>query len=254
MVSIHDYLKTLFPNNFEIIIIPNGTRGKGDQTDEIAGAVKDRFSEVKIVPHKSPKGKGAALRTGFRQSRGEWVFFMDADLPYDLSFFTEAARLLTDGFDFVTGNRRIPQSRFDIPVPLLHLAYRRHCIGLIFNRAARWLFSVPTTDTQAGVKAMSRRMAEVAFSRQTCPGFFFDLEFFLCCAGFNFRVTEIPVKFSLNSEKSTVQLIRESLLAGIWLTKIFWRKKRGWYAVPTMTFASQKKLTRHGASVTEKTE
>jgi hypothetical protein len=157
---------------------------------------------------------------------------MDADLPYDITFFSVAARLLADEVDFVTGNRRLPQSRFDIPVSILHLAYRRHLTGVLFNRLVRSLFPIAVTDTQAGIKAMSRRMAEVAFSRQICPGFFFDIEFFLCCAGFHFRNAEIPVTLFLNSEKSTVQLLRESMLAAIWLAKIYWKFRQGGYTVP----------------------
>ena len=232
VLSVWDYLRSQFPNDFEIIIIPNDPQSEDDPTYEVAEALARRFPEVKVVSHKVPRGKGVALRTGFAQSLGRSIFFMDADLPYGMTFFSAAAGLLADGVDFVSGNRRLPQSRFDIPVPILHLAYRRHRAGVLFNRVVRWLFPITATDTQAGIKAMSRRMAEVAFSRQICPGFFFDIEFFLCCAGFRFRNAEIPVTLFLNSEKSNVQLFRESLLAAIWLAKIFWKFKRGGYAAP----------------------
>jgi glycosyltransferase involved in cell wall biosynthesis len=229
VLSVRDYLQSHFPNKFEILIIPNGPRVEGDQTYSVAEELANRFLEVKLVNHQVPPGKGAALQAGFTQSLGEWVFFTDADLPYDLSFFSEATQLLVDGVDFVSGNRRLPQSHFDMPVPLLHLAYRRHCIGLLFNRIVRLLFPIKTSDTQAGIKAMSHRMAEVAFSRQTCPGFLFDLEFFLSCVGFGFRSEETPLTFFLRSEKSTIQLWRETVQAFFWLAKIFWRYKRDWY-------------------------
>jgi dolichyl-phosphate beta-glucosyltransferase len=251
VLLVRDYLRSQFPDDFEIIIIPNGTRGGGDQTYEVAGALACRFPEVKLVPHKSPHGKGAALRTGFAQSLGRWVFFMDADLPYDITFFSVAVRLLADGIDFVTGNRRLPQSCFSMPVSVLRMAYRRHRIGLIFNRVVRWLFPIAVTDTQAGIKAMSRRIAEVAFSHQICPGFFFDIEFFLCCAGFRFRSAEIPVTLFLYNEKSTVELLRESILAAIWLGKIFWKFNRGWYAVSNRHSTTMEIETQYPVSVKE---
>lgn len=254
VLLVRDYLRNQFPDDFEIIIIPNGTWSGDDQTYEVAETLARRFSEVKVVPHKSPPGKGVALRAGFAKSLGKWVFFMDVDLPYDITFFSIAAQLLADGADFVTGNRRLPQSRFDIPVSVLHLAYRRHRIGLIFNRLVRWLFPIAVTDTQAGIKAMSRRMAEVAFSHQICPGFFFDIEFFLCCAGFHFRNAEIPVTLFLNSEKSTVQLLRESILAPVWLAKIFWKFKRGGYNAPDRHHTSPSIDTLYPASGEEKTK
>ena len=230
VLSIRDYLKNQFHDDFEIIIIPNGPHVEESQTYKIAAELARRFPEVKVVNHKGQRGKGFSLRAGFAQSLGKYVFFTDADLPYDLSFFSAAAQMLSDGVDFISGNRRLPQSHFTVPVYLLNLVYRRHCIGLLFNRMVRMLFPIKTSDTQAGIKAMSRRMAEVAFSRQICPGFLFDIEFFLCCTGFQFQSTEIPVTFFLRSEKSTVQLLREGVLAGIWLAKIFWRYKKGWYA------------------------
>jgi glycosyltransferase involved in cell wall biosynthesis len=229
VLSVRDYLQSHFPNKFEILVIPNGPRVEGDQTYSVAEELASRFLEVKLVNHQVPPGKGAALQAGFAQSLGEWVFFTDADLPYDLSFFSVAARLLMDGVEFVSGNRRLAQSHFDMPVPLLHLAYRRHCIGLVFNRMVQLLFPIKTSDTQAGIKAMSHHMAEVAFSRQTCPGFLFDLEFFLSCVGFGFRSEEIPVIFFLRSEKSTIQLWRETVQAFLWIVKIFWKYKRGGY-------------------------
>ena len=74
VVLVRDYLRSQFPDDFEIILIPNGIRGKGDQTYEVAQTLARRFSEVKVVSHQVPQGKGLALRTGFVQSRGKWVF------------------------------------------------------------------------------------------------------------------------------------------------------------------------------------
>ncbi|MGZ6334156.1 MAG: methyltransferase domain-containing protein, partial [Bdellovibrionota bacterium] len=160
---------------------------------------------------------------------GRLIFFTDADLPYDLSFFDGAAKKLAQGFDLVTGNRRLPTSHFDVPVSLLPLAYKRHRLGLAFNWMARRLFPLQTTDTQAGIKAMSRRLALRAFSLQACPGFFFDLELFLTARGYGMRATELPVTLFLNSEKSSVRVLKESVLAGVWLARISWRSFRKAY-------------------------
>jgi SAM-dependent methyltransferase len=226
----HEYLSRTFPSSFEIILIPNPAvhhpragatpKNSKDRSIEVSEELASRYDHVRVSPHRLPQGKGAALRTGFRASRGRWIFFTDADLPYELEFFTEAASQLRAGFDFVTGNRRLDTSHFDIPVSLLHLAYKRHRLGLAFNQVVRWLLPIQTTDTQAGIKAMSRRLAAQAFTRQTCPGFFFDLEIFLTSSGQSFRHRELPVALHLNTEKSTVRVLRESVLAGFWLTRI----------------------------------
>ncbi len=72
-------------------------------------------------------------------------------------------------------------------------------------------------------------MAESAFAKQTCPGFLFDVEFFLTAVRHHYRQTELPVTLYLNSEKSTVKLFREFFLAVFWLMRIRWRDHQGMY-------------------------
>jgi hypothetical protein len=163
-------------------------------------------------------------------SRGRWIFTSDADLPYDLGFFQEAAWLLDRGIDLVIGNRRLASSHFRMPTRILHKVHRRVLYGLWFNRVVRWLFPIDTTDTQAGLKAMSRRTAEAFFERQTCPGFLHDLELLLTAEGCGFPIAEIPVWLHLRDEKTSVRILREVFRSLYWLTRIAWQHRRGRYA------------------------
>lgn len=237
VVEAHRYLKLRYADSFEILLIPNPKPGdESDPTIEIARRLEETFDRVRSIPHVSPPGtpgKGAALKTGFLASKGEWVFFTDADLPYDLEFFDGAAKKLEEGYDLVSGNRRLSTSHFHVPVKFLPLAYGRHRLGLWFNFWVRCIFPIATTDTQAGIKAMSRRLASKAFTNQACPGFFFDLEIFLAARGNDRAATELPVTLYLNSEKSTVRILRESGLAAYWLTRIFFRNLAHRYGKPT---------------------
>jgi dolichyl-phosphate beta-glucosyltransferase len=225
------YLSRAFPNDFEIVLIPNPPAhsrpgSAPDRSIEISERLAREYGpRVRVAVHRSPQGKGAALRTGFAASRGKLVFFTDADLPYRLEFFGQAAHAIRSGFSLVTGNRRLDESVFDMPVGLLRLAYRRHRLGLLFNRFARVALPIETTDTQAGIKAMSRELASKAFSRQRCPGFFFDLELFLTARAEGLRHAELPVTLYLNTEKSTVRVLRESWLALFWLARIALRDR-----------------------------
>lgn len=226
----HTYLEKRFKDSFEIILVPNPTPGDTkDLSTEISYELSRKYHSVQVVPHLSPRGKGAAIRTGFASSRGKWIFFTDSDLPYELDFFDEALRKLKSGYDLVTGNRRLPESHFNVPVHLLRLTYGRHRLGLWFNRVVRWLLPIQTTDTQAGIKAMSRKLALESFSRQSCPGFLFDLEIFMTAARQGMGQVDLPVTLHLNSEKSTVRILRECILVANWLTRITWKNFHGAY-------------------------
>src|SRR5262249_40065487 len=74
-----------------------------------------------------------------------------------------------------------------------------------------------------------RELAQAAFSRQRCTGFFFDLELFLTAANLGYAQTELPVMLHLNSEKSTVRVLRESFQAALWLFKIALGQRHGMY-------------------------
>lgn len=227
---VHAYLTRRMGSNFEIIVIPNpASPGSDDGTERESRAVAARLKEVRVIPNYDGLGKGSALQSGFRVSRGNWIWFTDADLPYDLGFFDRASDLMKQGADFITGNRRARESVFCLPNHLLHAAYTRHRLGLFYNSFVRKFFPVKTQDTQAGIKAMSREFAEAAFARMTCTGFMFDLELFLVAEESGFEHVELPVILELRSEKSTVQVFKETVRAVYWLTKIRNQFRRGHY-------------------------
>ena len=214
----------------EIILVPNSAAADGDDSALVwCTQLSAEIEGVRAVVHAGPCGKGAALQTGVRAARGRYVLTTDADLPYSLSFFTEAAHLLRSGVALVVGNRRRKESWFEVPVPLLPYVYSRHRLSLLFNRAVRLLLPIPFTDTQAGIKAMSRELAQVAFSRNICPGFFFDLELFLAAHGLGLAMADLPVHFTQHDEATTVRFLRSSISALYWLMRIKIRHLLGYY-------------------------
>ena len=63
----------------EIILVNDGSTDLSpSQLEALVGA---RVS--KIIHHSRNQGKGAALRTGFREVSGDVVIIQDADLEYD---------------------------------------------------------------------------------------------------------------------------------------------------------------------------
>jgi glycosyltransferase involved in cell wall biosynthesis len=85
----------------EIIIVDDCST---DGTREILRGLS--CDAVRVVMHERNMGKGAALRTGFRQVTGDIVIIQDADLEYDPSQYHKLIEPIVEGkADVVYGSR-----------------------------------------------------------------------------------------------------------------------------------------------------
>ncbi len=66
------------PVVLQIIVVDDGS---SDGSDKVLGAIED--STVRVLHHKANEGKGAAIRTGLAEAKGDLVLIQDADLEYD---------------------------------------------------------------------------------------------------------------------------------------------------------------------------
>lgn len=66
------------PVVLQIIVVDDGS---SDGSDKVLDALED--STVRVIHHRVNQGKGAAIRTGLAEARGDLVMVQDADLEYD---------------------------------------------------------------------------------------------------------------------------------------------------------------------------
>ena len=68
-------------NNYEIIIVNDGST---DRTGKVARELCGKYPFIKLVEHKKNLGYGAAIKSGLRAAKYEWIFFTDGDNQFDV--------------------------------------------------------------------------------------------------------------------------------------------------------------------------
>ena len=168
----------------EILIVENGSQ---DRTTEIAESFAHRFDNI-IVLHSS-KGKGAAVREGMLQGKGDLLFVCDADLSMPIAEIENFLPLCAAGYHIVIGSREAPGARrYNEP-------FHRHLIGRVFNAIVRVLVIPGFDDTQCGFKLFQREVARDVFRRQTIFGWTFDVEVIYIALRYGYRIAEVPINW-----------------------------------------------------------
>jgi glycosyltransferase involved in cell wall biosynthesis len=173
--------------SWEAIIVDDGSV---DGTARIVREAVRADERIRLVeaPH---RGKGAAVREGFRAARGEWVLMADADLsmPWDnLSRFLDLIRAAEDKRpDIIIGSREAPGAQ------RTGEAWSRRVSGRIFNALVR-LFAVPgIRDSQCGYKMLSAEAVAALTPHLTLDGFAFDVELLYLARLAGFRIREVGI-------------------------------------------------------------
>lgn len=104
-IVLDDALRTLnqadYAQPYEIVVVNDGST---DHTGTVADEYARRISSIRVFHHARNSGLGAALRTGFTNSRGDYVTFIPADGEIKADQAVPLLRL-ANGADFITTTR-----------------------------------------------------------------------------------------------------------------------------------------------------
>jgi glycosyltransferase involved in cell wall biosynthesis len=108
--TLHEIVRQVraVPLQKEIILVDDCSR---DGTRELLRQWVETEPDLRILFHEQNRGKGAALRTGFKEATGQIVIVQDADLEYDPFQYPQLIQPIIEGkADVVYGSRFIGET------------------------------------------------------------------------------------------------------------------------------------------------
>jgi glycosyltransferase involved in cell wall biosynthesis len=207
------------PDSYEVVVVDNGS------TDNTASLVEELIRNqprARLLRCPVNHGKGAAVRAGMLNARGEFVVFTDADLSAPIAEIDRLLDPLRNGYDVVLGSRALQPE-------WTHTPWFRRVAGRVFNRFLWLVTGLPFRDTQCGFKAFRREAARRLFALQTIEGFGFDPEILYLAGKLGCRTLEVPVHW-VHNEKTKVRLLRDGARMACDLLRIRWNDWTGKYS------------------------
>jgi glycosyltransferase involved in cell wall biosynthesis len=185
------------PGLVDVWVVDDGSSDRTSSEATAAGA-----QVLRLFPN---RGKGAALRRGIEQSRGDVLVFLDADGQDDPAEIPLLMQALGDEVDLVIGSRFLGHFGPGAITRVNH-AGNRFLTGIL-----NVLYDTHVTDTQAGFKVVRRR----AIAGRPLKASKFDIEVdvlanVLLGGG---RVVEVPVSRAARAHgRSRLNSVRDGTL------------------------------------------
>jgi len=185
----------------EVIVVENGS---SDRTYEIALRYAEAHPSLRVLQETFP-GKGQAVRRGMLEARGRYRFMCDADLSMPITELPKFLPAPGESLDIAIASREAPGAvRHNEP-------QYRHLGGRLINLAIRTLILPGLNDTQCGFKCFRDEVADDIFSRQTIPGWSFDIELLYIARQRGYRIAEIPIQWYFDPD-TKLRAVKDALL------------------------------------------
>jgi glycosyltransferase involved in cell wall biosynthesis len=168
----------------EIILVDDGS------TDGVRNILKKLENKYKVIYQKKNKGKGAAVRAGFKEATGDIVLIQDADLEYNPNeYFQLLKPILDDEADVVYG------SRFT-GIGAHRVLFYWHNLGNRFLTTLSNIFTnLNLTDIETCYKVFKKKVIDEILPKLKSNRFGFEPEVTARIAKTNYRVYEVGISY-----------------------------------------------------------
>jgi len=168
----------------EIVVVDDGS---SDKTESIVKSLAEKNLQIHFYSQPKNMGKGAALRRGFAEAKGDIILIQDADLEYDPEDFPMLLKpIIDDKADVVYGSRFLGGPH--------RVLYYWHFLG---NQLLTMLSNMTTnlnlTDMETGYKVFRKEVIKPIPLRSNRFGF--EPEITAKIARRNWRIFETHISY-----------------------------------------------------------
>ena len=188
----------------EILVVDDGsTDGTRQILDELNG-----HGNIRVVFHENNQGKGAAVRTGLKNAKGDVILIQDADLEYDPRDYPTLLKPLEEGIaDVVYGSRFLGGPRR--PVMFWHMVANK-----LLTLMTNILYNNILTDMETGYKVFRREVIEGMPLR--ARRFEFEPEFTAKILKRKVRIFEVPITFNPRDYSEGKKIKLKDAFEAVW--------------------------------------
>ncbi len=189
-------------DKWEIIIVNDGST---DQTEKVAKRIqKTHPKNIKILTHHPNRGYGAAFKSGFYNSRYQWIVFTDADGQFD---FNDIKKLID----------RQKQTQADLVIGYYlgrKVPFYRIWGSKLWQLAVFTLFGLKVKDIDCGFKLVKKLVIDTIPQLEAERGPFISSEFLIKAKKAGFKIVEQGVSHFSRLEGEATGAKINVILAG----------------------------------------
>ena len=169
-----------------------------------------RVDNIRVFFQKTNCGKGAALRRGFQEARGQVIVIQDADLELDPQDYHKLIEPIERGLaEVVYGSRFLGRSRQGQP-------FSYYVGNKLLTVTSNALTGLKLSDVWTGYKLFRREILQKIQIRENRFGF--EPEITAKVAQCGCRVFEVPVSYTCRSRKEGKKIGVRDSFRGLWCT------------------------------------